>query len=64
MESTSRREPNVNDTRARLGALRRQSGIAAGEAVTAGERETIDLSYSRAINVINSTLRYSGYRAG
>ena len=47
MGSTSRREPNVNDTRARLGALRRQSGIAAGEAVTAGERETIDALRSR-----------------
>jgi len=33
-------------------------------ALKTGERETIDLSYSRAINVINSTLRYSGYRAG
>jgi HPt (histidine-containing phosphotransfer) domain-containing protein len=33
-------------------------------ALKTGERETIDLYYSRAINVINSTLRYSGYRAG
>jgi len=31
-------------------------------ALKTGERETIDLYYSRAINVINSTLRYSGCR--
>jgi uncharacterized protein YprB with RNaseH-like and TPR domain len=32
----------MNDTRARLGALRRQSGLAAGEVDAAGERDTID----------------------
>ena len=33
-------------------------------ALKTGERETIDLYFRRAINVINSTLRVSGYRAG
>ena len=33
-------------------------------ALKTGERQTIDLYYSRAINIINSTLRVSGYCAG
>lgn len=42
-----RRDPIVNDTRAKLGALRRQSGVTAGEGNAAGKRETMDALRAR-----------------